>query len=94
MSSDNTLEEMAGEFDKLLLSVLKQGRQIMDKEGNPQTVEASAADLNVIRQRLKDCGITSMATQGSPIGNIVEEMRKRKLKMPDLDTQYDDAATA
>ena len=94
MSKENTLETMADEFDKQLLNVLKKGRQIMDKDGNLETVEPSAADLNVIRQRLKDCGITSMATQGSPIGNIVEEMRKRKLRMPDLDTQSDDAATA
>lgn len=92
--SDNTLETMADEFDKQLLNVLKKGRQIMDKEGNVQQVEPTAADLNVIRQRLKDCGITSMATQGSPIGNIVEEMRKRKLQMPQLDTESDDAATA
>jgi hypothetical protein len=88
-----TLEEMGDQFDRALLGVLKKGRQVMDKEGQVQVVEASAADLNVIRQRLKDCGITSMATSGSPIGNIVEEMRKRNLKMPEID-HGEDAATA
>ena len=89
----DTLETMGNEFDSHLLGVLKKGRQVMDKDGNIQTIEASAADLNVIRQRLKDCGITSMATSGSPIGNIVEEMRKRNLKMPEVDNS-EDAATA
>lgn len=89
-----TLETMGNEFDRTLLGVLKNGRQVMDKDGEVQTLEPSAADLNVIRQRLKDCGITSMATSGSPIGNIVEEMRKRNLKLTELDIVSDDAATA
>lgn len=89
-----TLEQMGDQFDKALLGVLKNGRQVMDKEGEIQTIEPSAADMNVIRQRLKDCGITSMATSGSPIGNIVEEMRKRNLQMPELDIVSDDVATA
>ena len=81
--SDNTLETMADEFDKQLLNVLKKGRQIMDKEGNVQQVEPTAADLNVIRQRLKDCGITSMATQGSPIGNIVDNSDLTIMELPE-----------
>lgn len=88
-----TLETMGNAFDEALLGVLQNGRQVMDKDGNVETIEPSAADLNVIRQRLKDCGVTAMATSGSPIGNIVEEMRQRKLKLTALDDS-EDAATA
>jgi hypothetical protein len=87
-------DEISGEFDKLLLSILTRGREIVDKGGNVTTVQATAADLNVIRQRLKDCGISAEVTDNNPIGNIVEEMRRRGLKMPELDTESDDAATA
>lgn len=93
MSSEKELEDLANGFDRHLHKVLKDGREVMNRDGELTRVEATAADLNVIRQRLKDCGITSVGTQGSPIGNIVEEMRKRELKLPPLDTD-DDVATA
>tara|TARA_Y100001973_G_scaffold104313_1_gene173893 strand:- start:2461 stop:2739 length:279 start_codon:yes stop_codon:yes gene_type:complete len=87
-------KELGDLFDEALLRVLKQGRTVVDKDGRALTVEPTAADLNVIRSRLKDCGITAMATDDSPIGSIVEEMRRRGMKMPEVDTTQDDAATA
>ena len=88
-----SLDKLSDMFDQTLLSVLKEGREIMNKEGETVKVQATAADLNVIRQRLKDCGITAVPTNANPIGNIVAEMKARGMKMPDLGTE-DDAATA
>jgi hypothetical protein len=90
----STLDSMSDEFDKTLLKVLKDGRDVVNKDGEVVSVEASAADLNVIRQRLKDCGVTAMPANNNPIGSIVAEMAKRKMTMPELDTDSDDAATA
>ena len=90
----STLDSMSEEFDKSLLQILKDGRQVVNKDGEVVNVEASAADLNVIRQRLKDCGVTAMPANNNPIGNIMAEMAKRKTAMPELDIDSDDAATA
>jgi len=91
MSSN--LDQMSDDFDKALLGLLKEGRKVMNRDGDLIDVPATAADLNVIRQRLKDCGITAMPTTANPIGNIVKEMQARGMKMPELSTD-DDAATA
>ena len=90
----DNLEKMAGLYDKFLLEILKEGREIVDtKTGEIKQVQATAADLNVIRQRLKDCGVTAAVTQSNPIGHILSEMRDRNLKIQDVSTE-DDAATA
>ena len=88
-----SLESMSDQFDQHLLSILQEGREIVTKDGEVQKVQPTAADLNVIRQRLKDCGITVGATTSNPIGNIVAEMQRRGMSLPELD-QSDDAATA
>ena len=89
----NELETLSDLYDQHLLKVLVDGREIVTKDGELLKVEPTAADLNVIRQRLKDCGITSVPTANNPIGNIVAEMSRKGLKLPDLDNE-DDAATA
>jgi hypothetical protein len=88
-----TADTLGDEFDQRLLKVLRDGREVITREGEVVQAEASAADLNVIRQRLKDCGITSVPVNSSPIGNIVAEMAKRNMKLPDLD-DTDDLAVA
>ena len=91
------LQQLSDQFDKALLEVLANGRKIMDKEGNEQVVDATAADLNVIRQRLKDCGITTQATDQNPLGSIIQEMKLKGLSfndgLPEIGTG-EDAATA
>ena len=88
-----SLEKMSDAFDSELLKILQEGREVVTKEGEVVKVGASAADLNVIRQRLKDCGITVGATTNNPVGNIVAEMQRRGMSLPELDGA-DDAATA
>lgn len=88
------LEKVSSKYDKVLLNILEEGREIVDtRTGEIKQVQATAADLNVIRQRLKDCGITASPTASNPIGNILSEMRNRNLKLGDID-ESEDAATA
>jgi hypothetical protein len=82
-----SLENMGDRFDEMLLNMLEEGRETMDRDGNIVRVQPTSADLNVIRQRLKDCGITSVPTEDSPIANIVAEMAKRRL--PELNDDSD-----
>tara|TARA_R100000654_G_scaffold65595_2_gene93493 strand:+ start:2004 stop:2282 length:279 start_codon:yes stop_codon:yes gene_type:complete len=88
------LEQIAKLYDQVLLNMLQEGREIVDqKTGEIRQVQVTAADLNVIRQRLKDCGVTDVNASASPIGNILQEMKLRNLKLPDVDSG-EDAATA
>lgn len=91
---NNTRLDMSDAFDNALLDILRGGREVVTRDGERVTIPATAADLNVIRQRLKDCGITAEAMDDNPVGNIVDEMRRRGLKLPELDTTEDDVATA
>jgi|19_taG_2_1085344.scaffolds.fasta_scaffold04382_6 hypothetical protein len=86
-------EQISNSLDTLLLDILKNGREVVTKSGEVIRVQATAADLNVARQRLKDCGISVEATDTNPIGNIIEEMQLRGMNMDDIDTESDDVAT-
>jgi len=77
----DVIRDMADQFDRALLKVLKDGRTVVGSDGEEKVIDATAADLNVIRQRLKDCGMTVMAEESSPIKNIVDEMRRRQLRI-------------
>ena len=92
--SDKITKQLADLFDKQLLHVLENGREIVNKDGEVLRIEPSAADLNVIRQRLKDCGVTSMMVDDSPIASIVQNMKRQGLRLAEVDTDIDDAATA
>ena len=95
------LEEMADALDRAMLSMLKTGKKtIMGHDGSPTEVDLTAADYNVIRQRLKDCGITTPRAKGNPIDELARRMGGEgdTLKfpgadLPDLD-DAPDAATA
>lgn len=74
--------QMAEELDRTLLDVLKNGQTIAGPDGKPVTLTPSAAMLNVIRGRLKDCGITSDASNPeSTIHQLAEEARQAGLKL-------------
>lgn len=89
------LEQIAKLYDQVLLNMLQEGREIVDqKTGEIRQVQVTAADLNVIRQRLKDCGVTDVNASSSPIGHIIQEMKDRKLKLPDIDDSDDIATSA
>jgi len=85
----DAMRDMADLFDRALLKVLKDGRTIIGPDGEERNIDATAADLNVIRQRLKDCGMTVATEEASPIKNIVEEMRRRQLRIGPPDANDD-----
>lgn len=80
MKEQSPIERLSDELDKALLDVLVNGREIMTPDG-PQRLQASAADLNVIRQRLKDAGVSAVATEENPIGSLIREMQSRGVKL-------------
>lgn len=59
--------------DKDLLADLHKvlAEQLLDRIKDP---EAKSADLNVARQFLKDNGIEALATQGSPLADLVNTL--------------------
>lgn len=59
------LQEIFTESCKAMLNILR----------NPEGV--SAADLNAIRGFLKDSGVNAIPVPGSPLGDLVEEVRKQ-----------------
>jgi hypothetical protein len=68
---------LSDEFDKRLIHILNNGREIMTKDGELLHVEATSADLNIIRQRLKDCGVSVAPTEENPVGSIIESMKAK-----------------
>ena len=58
---------------KELMEMLHKGvaEQLLARVSDP---EAKASDLNVARQFLKDNNIDGVATEGSPLGNLVASL--------------------
>ncbi|MBT97580.1 MAG: hypothetical protein CL902_03005 [Dehalococcoidia bacterium] len=94
--SQKRQQQISDLFDSYLLSLLRDGRQVIGEDGSKQTIPLTAADLNIVRQRLRDCGMTAMVSEENPIGSIVREMKARGVKCkPELPRMSgaDDAAT-
>lgn len=60
-ATEDLLEELHGSLAKAMKDRLAEGT-------------ASASDLNVIRQFLKDNGIEGVAKAGSPLGDLVNQL--------------------
>ncbi len=73
MSNDKRLNAL---FDKLvdeMARLLKEGKPLLDKDtGEIHTAPADAATLNVIRQFLKDNGITGSGDANDPVKRLAE----------------------
>lgn len=50
------------------------GVKVITKEGEVEEVDVSAADLNVIRQFLKDNNVTGIATNDNPLGRLAKKL--------------------
>ena len=90
--------QIAEIFDKQLLELLKNGRRVTDEKGNVHKEPLGPRDLQVIRQSLKDLGISAIAAADNPIGSLVDEMKAHGLKIhkgiPELpDDDEEDLAT-
>lgn len=89
---------LASELDRKLLDILKNGRQTLDQQsGQIVTVSPSAADLRAAVARVRDIEASAEHRPQSP---VQRELRKAAVikfngrKIPPVDTERDDAATA
>jgi hypothetical protein len=93
------LQAAAEAFDNLLLKIVTEGQTVVDDEGNVQKVDPTAAMMNVIRQRLKDAGISGASPQSKTkgLGGVRQKLIDQgKLKLSGLPpvSDEDDRATA
>ena len=65
-------DQLSNELDQTLLEVVKFGRVVLDREGKVHKIPPTAADLNVVRQRLKDLNLSYVPGADSP----AEQMRR------------------
>ena len=80
---------MSEALDKQLLHALENGLPAMteeglvatDKNGDPIMVPPTATLLRVIKDRLKDLGITKQASDESPAAILAREAARRGLKL-------------
>lgn len=81
-NKDDILTELAEASDKELLNWIKIGKPVFtlegvpvkDENGQPVMRPLTAAEMNVIRQRLKDCGITTPASKNSTPSQMAAAM--------------------
>ena len=73
-ATDDTLGSLHGVLAGHFKELLTKGVEETDKEGNKYFRKASAAELSVIRQFLKDNGIEAVAATGSPLGSLVDSL--------------------
>lgn len=90
MDNNETLEQLDDELDKALLSAIKNGVDTIVGTGKNAHVEclpASAAILNVARQRLRDLNFSKIRTPGTAADELANEMgitNEDTLKMPSM----------
>ncbi len=76
MSDIKVQEQLSDELDRLLLARVLSG-------------EATAAEMNVARQRLKDLGISKVVAPGSDLARLAEEIGRGGFK-PQIVEPVDD----
>lgn len=100
--------QLADEVDAGLLDLIKNGRELLDAEGNPVVdskgvpvrKRASAQDYMAALRRLQMLGLKSQGINpNSPVEQIVGELSAQGFRfdghpVPDLDLDGDDAASA
>jgi len=104
MANNPIHQALSDAVDEGLLEVIKgrlvrdaDGNVMLDPDGKPLRERPSAADFNAAINRLKSLGITKQVTQGSPVAQIMEQMRAANVRFPGklapVDTDGDDDAT-
>ena len=101
MDRNKLNNDLAYHLDRTLLKILREGemcfdpqtgKPMLDDDGKPVRKEPSAAMLGQIRQRLKDCGITTaLALASNPHDGVVEGIREAErrgaITLPDPDDE-------
>lgn len=73
-ASTETMAALHEALAKDLADRLRNGEQVVTKDGEVVTVKPPAATLNVVRQFLKDNGIEAIATRGSPMQDLIDSI--------------------
>jgi len=98
-------DQMSEYLDATLIRILKEGRPIIGPDGQPisdrkggyKTMPASASDLNIARQRLRDLGVDKTKHDIVDPKEIAEQLRSQDARidnfnLPEL-PDGDDPAT-
>ena len=103
--TDKIHDQMSQYLDATLVNVLMNGRPALgpdgqvqlDSEGNVKTIPASASDMNIARQRLRDLGIEKVPQSNIDPKEIAEELRAQDARIDNFNLPQmadgDDAAT-
>lgn len=86
-ATKQAMERLHAALADEMANILKEGRKEVTKDGTVVQVNPSPADLNAIRQFLKDNGIEAQA--GSGKGASFDELKSKAL--PFLTREDDDA---
>lgn len=94
MSQPSIQQQIAALADERLLDWVQHGKEIYDEDGGqifgpdgkPMRRDLTAAEMSCVIKRLGQCGVAAAPVPGSPIGQIVESLRERgvRLAIPDL----------
>jgi len=69
------LASIHSEMAAKMLDIVRNGKVVVDKEtGEAKEVSMTAAEMNVIRQFLKDNGIDSVPRKDNPLGKLASEL--------------------
>jgi len=74
------LGEMHDKLARVLTKSLD-GVTKLDKDGNLVTVDPSPSDKNVVRQFLKDNGVTSLRDANEPMNDLIRKAREKGLRL-------------
>lgn len=68
------LEALFDNFADELGKLLKEGKTVVDKDGEVRQITPDAATLNVVRQFLKDTGTTVAPNSNQKVNSIVDNL--------------------
>lgn len=74
-----TQKKLGKQVDKVLLRVIKHGRDVVTKKGEVVHIDATAADITAAVRRLRDCGVTAEVQELSPIEEALHKKGHLKL---------------
>jgi len=73
-ASQDLLEGLHSSLTEHFADMLKNGIESFDKDGNSYRRKPNAAELNVIRQMLKDNGVEALAAPGTALDSIANNL--------------------
>lgn len=71
-----------------LLDRLENGVKVVTKQGDVETADISPADLNVIRQFLKDNNVNGIVTDDNPLGKLAKHALPKTFGEDDHSTTH------